>query len=98
MNTENGLIIITGCAHPGIVNIVKKSKEIANKNIYLVLGGFHLGEASDSEINSIIKNFRELEVKKVAPCHCTGDKAIQLFEQEYKDDFIKNGVGKIIKI
>jgi len=98
INTKNGLIVITGCAHPGIVNIIKKSKEITNENIYLVLGGFHLGGTSDSEINSIIKNFRKLGVKKVAPCHCTGDIAIQLFEQEYKDDFIENGVGKIIKI
>ena len=55
LNTKEGLIVITGCAHPGVVNIAKKAKQIlADKNIYLVMGGFHLGSASDSKLRSII--------------------------------------------
>jgi 7,8-dihydropterin-6-yl-methyl-4-(beta-D-ribofuranosyl)aminobenzene 5'-phosphate synthase len=87
-----GLIVITGCAHPGVVNIVKKAQEI-ERTIYLVLGGFHLGDG-----RAVIKEFKVLGVQKVAPCHCTGDLAIEQFRQEYKDDFIANGVGKIIEI
>ena len=87
-----GLIIITGCAHPGIVNMVKKAKEIGEE-VYLVLGGFHLGDAK-----TVIKDFKAMGVKKVAPCHCTGDLAIKQFEEEYKENFIANGVGKVIKI
>ena len=99
INSEPGLIIITGCAHPGIVNIIKKTKEMfPAKNIYLVLGGFHLTEASDSELKGIIADFKELGVQKVAPCHCSGDRCRELFQQEYQDNFIKNGVGKIIEI
>ena len=98
IRTEKGLVIITGCAHPGIVNIVKKSKEITKENVYLVTGGFHLGGASDQEILNIVESFREFGVKKTAPCHCTGDRAIRAFEEEYGNDFIKAGVGKIIKI
>ena len=41
-DTDSGLVVITGCAHPGILNILKKVKEIRNKEIYLVLGCFHL--------------------------------------------------------
>jgi len=87
-----GLIVITGCAHPGVVNIVKKAQEI-EKTIYLVLGGFHLGDG-----RAVIKEFKALGVQKVAPCHCTGDLAIGQFREEYKDNFIANGVGKIIEI
>lgn len=99
LNSEKGLVIITGCAHPGIVNIVKKAKEIfPEQSIYLVFGGFHLGGASDSELRNIIKDFRKLGVQKAAPCHCSGDRCRELFKEEYKDNFIENGVGKIIEI
>ncbi len=98
LDTRKGLVIITGCAHPGIANIIRRSKELFNKNVYLVLGGFHLRGASDSELKGIIKEFRDLKVEKVAPCHCSGDRCRELFKEEYKDDFIKNGVGKRIEI
>jgi len=98
IKTEKGLIVITGCAHPGIVDIVKKSKELVKEDVYLVTGGFHLSGTSDYEIKNIVESFRDMGVKKVAPCHCTGDRAISLFEEEYRDDYIKSGVGKIIKI
>jgi len=98
IDAEKGLIVITGCAHPGIINIVRKVKEQFNKNVYLVLGGFHLSEASDPELKSIIKEFRQLGVQKVAPCHCSGDRARELFKTEYKDNFIDLGVGNIINI
>lgn len=98
IKTEKGLVVITGCAHPGIVNIVKRAKELTKENVYLVMGGFHLGGASNSEIDYIIKSFKELEVEKVAPSHCTGDRAIESFKKEYENDFIENGVGKTIII
>jgi len=99
INFEQGLIIITGCAHPGIVNIIKKAKEMfPDQIVNLVIGGFHLSGASDSELQSIINDFKNLGVKKVAPCHCSGDKCRELFRAEYKENFIENGVGKIIEI
>jgi len=98
INTEKGLIVVTGCAHPGIVNIVRKAKELLNKNIYLVFGGFHLGWAGKGEIENIIEDFRQLGVEKAGPCHCSGDRARELFKQEYKDDFVEIGVGKVIEI
>jgi 7,8-dihydropterin-6-yl-methyl-4-(beta-D-ribofuranosyl)aminobenzene 5'-phosphate synthase len=99
IESKQGLIIITGCAHPGIVNIVKKAKEMfPNENVYLVLGGFHLFGASDLELKTIINDFKKLGVQKVAPCHCSGDKCRELFQEEYRENFIENGVGKIIEI
>lgn len=98
IETEKGLVVITGCAHPGIVGIVEKAKELRNKDIYLVIGGFHLGGKSDKEMAEIIKAFRTLGVKKVSPSHCTGDRQIELFKKEYGEDFIRNGAGKKIVI
>jgi len=98
VKTTKGLVVMTGCAHPGIVEILKEVKKVTNENIYLVLGGFHLAGVSDSELKKIAKSFRELGVKKAAPCHCSGDRTRELFKEEYKEDFISNGVGKIIEI
>ncbi len=99
INSEKGLIVITGCAHPGIVNIIEKAKEMFPKqSVYLVLGGFHLSGASDSELKGIIDKFRKIGVQKTAPCHCSGNRCRELFKKEYQNDFIENGVGKIINI
>lgn len=98
IKTEKGIVVITGCAHPGIVNIVKKAKEVTKENVYLVIGGFHLGSASDADLKQIINAFREMDVEKVGPCHCSGDRCRELFEEEYGNDFVEVGVGKIIKI
>ena len=98
VKTTKGLVVITGCAHPGIVDILREVKNITGEDIYLVLGGFHLSGAGDSELNKIVNSFRELGVKKVAPCHCSGDRTRELFKEEYKEDFISNGVGKVIEI
>jgi len=98
ISTEKGLVVITGCAHPGVANIVKEVKKLVNGKMYLVLGGFHLAWTSDSGIRDIIKSFRELGVRKVSPSHCSGDRAKELFAEEYEDDFIDNGVGMVIEL
>lgn len=99
LNTEKGIVVITGCAHPGIVEIVKRAKEIVpGRNIYLVMGGFHLGSASDRKLKGIIESFRELGVEKVAPSHCSGNRCRELFKEEYKSDYIDSGAGKKINI
>ena len=98
LRTPRGLMVITGCAHPGVVNIVRKAKEIGKDRVHLVVGGFHLGGASVSEIESIIKNFVELEVEKVALCHCSGDRARRLFKEHFSPNYIECGVGKKIRI
>lgn len=98
LKTEKGLIVITGCAHPGVTLIVSKAKEVVKENVYLVLGGFHMAGFSKREIEKVIYDFKDLGVQKVAPCHCSGKETIILFEKEYGENFIRAGVGKIIEI
>ena len=95
--TQGGQIIITGCAHPGIVSIVEKAKELSDAPILLAAGGFHLLSESQSSIRSIINRLKELGVQNAAPSHCTGDLAIQMFREEYQDHFVELGVGRIVR-
>jgi 7,8-dihydropterin-6-yl-methyl-4-(beta-D-ribofuranosyl)aminobenzene 5'-phosphate synthase len=98
LNTSVGTVVVTGCAHPGIIDIVRESKAIVPKDIYLVLGGFHLRQKSETELEQIINDFGKLGVKKVGPTHCTGDRAIRMFKEAYGLDFEQMGVGRIFKI
>ncbi len=97
VNTPAGLVIVTGCSHQGIVNIVKKAKELLNKDIYLVFGGFHLMQHSKEQVDGIIKAFRDLGVQKCGATHCTGDRAIQQFKDAYGDDYVEIGSGRVLR-
>jgi 7,8-dihydropterin-6-yl-methyl-4-(beta-D-ribofuranosyl)aminobenzene 5'-phosphate synthase len=98
ISTDRGLVVITGCAHPGIVQMTAQAKMLFGDPVYLVLGGFHLGSKSDAEISAILAEFRRLGVERVAPCHCTGERAISRFAAEYGDDFVQAGVGRVITV
>lgn len=98
VRSGKGLIIITGCAHPGIVEVLNKARDLMKDNIFLVMGGYHLGAKGIGELEKIISSFKKLGVRYVGPCHCTGDAARELFKKEYKNNFINVGVGKIINM
>ena len=98
IDTEKGLIMITGCAHPGIANLAMKTINYLNKKIYLIIGGFHLRGYPKKEIDHIIGLLRDMKVKKIAPCHCTGDYAMELFKEQYKEDYWDVGVGTVIQV
>jgi 7,8-dihydropterin-6-yl-methyl-4-(beta-D-ribofuranosyl)aminobenzene 5'-phosphate synthase len=97
VSTDRGMIVITGCAHPGIVHILQTVKELNADPILLVIGGFHLGALRRAQLEEIIDNFRKLGVEKVGPCHCTGELARQRFKQEYGNDYLDVGVGRLIE-
>jgi 7,8-dihydropterin-6-yl-methyl-4-(beta-D-ribofuranosyl)aminobenzene 5'-phosphate synthase len=98
IRTEPGLVVITGCAHPGVIAILEQALEMYDEPIRLVLGGFHLGSKSKAEIVSVLEDFRRIGVEHVAPCHCTGAQAISMFAAEYGEDFIQAGVGRVVRL
>jgi len=98
LETGRGMVIITGCAHPGVDRIVARARDLFERPVYLVLGGFHLGSANAGEIAQILSALREMGVQKVAPCHCTGERAIAAFAGEYGDDFIEAGPGRVLVV
>ena len=98
LDTAQGWVLITGCSHPGIVEIVRKAKEMRHKDVSLILGGFHLLRHSDAELETVIRELKELGVRQAGPTHCTGDKAIERFRQAFAGDFVPMGVGKRLEI
>ena len=88
-----GPVVVTGCAHPGIVSILEKVRHWSRSPIYLLLGGFHLLNAADAEILKIIDRMQELGVANVAPTHCTGERATELLRERFGSRFvaIRNG-------
>jgi 7,8-dihydropterin-6-yl-methyl-4-(beta-D-ribofuranosyl)aminobenzene 5'-phosphate synthase len=98
VKTSEGLVIVTGCAHPGIVNMVHRAKEVTTGEVVWVIGGFHLGGANQRQVSGIISDFRQLGVQRVAPCHCTGDRARQMFVNEYGENCTLAGVGSVISV
>jgi 7,8-dihydropterin-6-yl-methyl-4-(beta-D-ribofuranosyl)aminobenzene 5'-phosphate synthase len=97
IDTDNGLIVITGCAHPGILQIVKRTKQILPKDILLILGGFHRRDKSEAEIKEISASLKKEGVRYLAPCHCSGLRAFEIFRKTYGEDFIEAGAGKVIR-
>ncbi|MGQ9616685.1 MAG: MBL fold metallo-hydrolase [Spirochaetota bacterium] len=98
LKTDKGLIVITGCAHPGVVEIARTALTLYDRAIYLITGGFHLGGSSEREIDLIITELKSFGVQKVGPGHCTGELAIQKFKEAWGKNFVDAGCGAVIKI
>ena len=97
LETEAGTVVVTGCAHPGVVQMVERAREVAPGRIHLVMGGFHLGEVPEAQVRTIVRRFRDMEVERAGPTHCTGDPAIALFRDEYGDRYQPIGVGRVLR-
>jgi 7,8-dihydropterin-6-yl-methyl-4-(beta-D-ribofuranosyl)aminobenzene 5'-phosphate synthase len=89
-----GLVVISGCAHSGIVNTLKYMKELTGTEIYAVMGGFHLtGKAFEPIIDRTIDELKKFNPSVVVPSHCTGWRAINKMYQEMPGQYIHNSVG-----
>jgi 7,8-dihydropterin-6-yl-methyl-4-(beta-D-ribofuranosyl)aminobenzene 5'-phosphate synthase len=91
---DKGLVVLSGCAHSGIVNTVRYAMEISGVDrVHAILGGFHLSPAKDEEIERTIDEIVELQPAVVVPSHCTGFKAITRFSSRMPDQFVLGVVG-----
>ena len=80
VNTKKGLVIISGCAHSGIINTIFHAQKLTNQeNVFGVIGGFHLVESDPDTIKAVLKILNTLNPTVIAPCHCTGFLAQKIF-------------------
>ncbi len=93
-----GLVVVTGCSHPGVVAILEKAQQVAGAKVTAVLGGFHLLDHTDEAVAGIVARFRELGVEKVGATHCTGETAIEAFRRAYGARFIEMGAGRVVEL
>jgi len=98
IDTNDGAILITGCAHPGIVNIIKKAKAFSKKDISVILGGFHLMDKSVAETGKMIASLKALGIKEIIPMHCTGKKQSDMIRKIFCAPYNKLGAGLKVKI
>ncbi|WP_232460746.1 MBL fold metallo-hydrolase [Thermococcus barossii] len=97
--TPEGLVIVSGCSHAGIVSIVKHAVRLTGeKRVRAVVGGFHLIGASDERIERTVAEFKELGVEEVYTGHCTGLKAEAAFLKAYGERFHKLHSGMVIEL
>lgn len=90
-----GLVIVSGCAHAGIINTLKYARELAGvEHVHAVIGGFHLGgPLYESVIEPTADAIQEIGPDFILPAHCTGWKAIHEFARRMPEAFIQNSVG-----
>ncbi len=94
LRTKEGVVVITGCAHPGVVEITRKVKELfPNDTIALLAGGFHLIGVDSERIKAIADSLSALGVVRIAPSHCTGEMAEGIFRKMWGKDFVELGLG-----
>jgi 7,8-dihydropterin-6-yl-methyl-4-(beta-D-ribofuranosyl)aminobenzene 5'-phosphate synthase len=94
---DKGLVVLSGCAHPGIVGIVKRAQQVSGiSKVHAVIGGFHI--SNKVEGTKVAEFLRELDVKLVSPCHCTGVEAKNTIANILKINYVKNGSGKVYSI
>ena len=87
---------MTGCSHPGIVEMLKDIKSVFNRDIYMVFGGFHLLEKSGEEMKSIIEGLKTLGVVKCGATHCTGEMQTSMIKEAFSTNFFELGVGNTV--
>ena len=90
-----GLVVIAGCGHAGIINTLDFAQEITGvEKIYAAVGGFHLtGPEFEPIIDITVESMKKFSPEVIIPCHCTGWKAIHLFEKTFPEQFALNAVG-----
>jgi 7,8-dihydropterin-6-yl-methyl-4-(beta-D-ribofuranosyl)aminobenzene 5'-phosphate synthase len=93
LDSDKGLIVISGCAHGGIAHTAQRAREFLAKPIYLILGGFHLYNRDRGEILETINIIQNLDTKFVSPSHCTGERAKVLFQEKFENNYIEGGLG-----
>ena len=99
LKTRNGLTVITGCAHPGILKMIEKARNaFTDTPIYLSAGGFHLMESDRRAIEIIADGFMRMGVLKSGPTHCSGETAADIFRQYYGENFITVKAGAQIEV
>jgi 7,8-dihydropterin-6-yl-methyl-4-(beta-D-ribofuranosyl)aminobenzene 5'-phosphate synthase len=92
---EKGLVVLGGCSHKGIINIIDREKEVTDiEKVHAVIGGFHLtGPQFEPIISKTVEEMKKRGPDYIVPMHCTGWEAMTAFQKEMPEQFLLNTVG-----
>jgi len=89
-----GLVVLSGCAHAGIVNTVKQAQKVAGTDkIHAIMGGFHLINAKPEIIQNTVADIKAISPEIIVPAHCTGFEAVVALSKEMPNEFVVNTAG-----
>ena len=92
--SAGGIVVVLGCAHAGVVNTLQYISELSGaKEFYAVMGGMHLGNATDERITKTVEALRGFKVARIGPCHCTGEEAVRKISRAFPDGFFECSTG-----
>jgi metal-dependent hydrolase (beta-lactamase superfamily II) len=97
---QKGLVVVSGCAHAGIINTALYAQQITGVNrIYAILGGFHLaGKEYETKIASTVNELKKLNPNFIVPSHCTGWRGIFAIAKAMSQAFVWNSVGNMYRL
>jgi 7,8-dihydropterin-6-yl-methyl-4-(beta-D-ribofuranosyl)aminobenzene 5'-phosphate synthase len=99
IRTEFGLTIILGCAHRGMINIIRRLQELTGEErVYCVVGGTHLLRATEERLTKTVADLRKTGIQRLGVSHCTGFDASCRLAKEFPDIFFLNNSGVIINL
>jgi 7,8-dihydropterin-6-yl-methyl-4-(beta-D-ribofuranosyl)aminobenzene 5'-phosphate synthase len=99
IKTDKGLVILLGCAHAGLLNIIDHAIQvIGQEKIYMVLGGTHLKFCSEAQMAATLKRLEELDIDKIGASHCTGLRGARMLAERFGERFFSASVGVEIEI
>jgi 7,8-dihydropterin-6-yl-methyl-4-(beta-D-ribofuranosyl)aminobenzene 5'-phosphate synthase len=98
IDTPEGLVVVVGCSHPGILPMLEQVKAQTGRPLHLVIGGFHLLQLPEADVRQIAECMQALGVAYVSATHCTGDAAAHIFREVFGDRYVTAGVGMVIKL
>jgi 7,8-dihydropterin-6-yl-methyl-4-(beta-D-ribofuranosyl)aminobenzene 5'-phosphate synthase len=99
LDTDKGLVVILGCAHSGVINIIQHViNKTGKEKFYAVLGGTHLDFLTPEQLEESIKSLKKMEVEKIGFSHCTGMRAAFRLHQEFGDRFFYGCVGSVLEV
>jgi len=98
IDTSAGLVVVTGCAHPGIVSTAEKARQMLDREILLLMGGFHLLNEAPPAIQQVINSLQQASVRHVCPTHCSGDLAKEMFKESFAEQYLEGEVGATIRM
>jgi 7,8-dihydropterin-6-yl-methyl-4-(beta-D-ribofuranosyl)aminobenzene 5'-phosphate synthase len=99
LNTKKGLVVVFGCAHSGMINILNHVVQKTGKEkFYAIMGGTHLDFLTPEQLEESIKSLKKMKIEKIGVSHCTGMKAAFRLHQEFGDRFFYGYVGSVLEL
>jgi len=98
LNTPRGLVLVAGCSHPGVEEILSAASAV-NSHVHMLLGGLHLVKTPDGEIERLASALHDKwKIDRIAPGHCTGEPAFAKLKQVFGDSYFYAGLGSRVDI